>query len=409
MGKSTFFTGQPVFAQLLSLVPKHLIESISRRYSADRYCKKLMTYGHVVTMLYACFHKTTSLRELTTGLLANSLRLQHLGLMYTPRRSTLADANMRRPAAIFAELYHSLYKRHFSLPDSPSKTQRLFIIDSTTISLFSSIMRGAGTSKADGRKKGGVKAHTLLDAGNNTPAFIHITEGKEHDLTFLSVVEVPAGSTVVMDKAYTKYLQFYHWNCQGVRWVTRTKNDASIKELQVRNLPEQSKAQGVMGDRTIQLGRESNHKQTKLITAREVHYFDKEKGRSFRFISNDMDCPAEEIAQLYKQRWQIELVFKRIKQNYPLRYFLGDSPNAIQIQVWASLLCDLLVRIVQQLANRTGRNKWAYANVAAMIRHHLMTYIDLLAFLRNPQKALLDFKPPNTLQLSLFNSGGFKT
>lgn len=400
MGKSIFFTGQPIFTQLLKFIPRSMVAGLSAKHKADRYCKRFMAYDHLVSMLYCSFHRSSSLRELITGLQANSYRLAHLGFRHTPRRSTLSDANRRRPVAFFSELYHQLYKHHFGLPDS-RKNNRLFIIDSTTMSLFSSIMQGAGSYKANGKKKGGVKAHVMFDAYEDLPAFVHLSQAKANDLTFLPLINPPQGSTVVMDKAYIKYAQFQQWTQRSIRWVTRIKETTVFEVLDNKALSKASFNAGVTADRILQLGRPSNARQTPLIKAREVGFFDKEKNRCFKFISNDFDCPPEEIAHIYKKRWQIELLFKRLKQNYPLKYFLGDNPNAIQIQIWTALICDLLIKIVQKIVHRQGKKRWAYANLASMIKHHLMTYIDLIDFLKQPERALIHYRPPETIPKQL--------
>lgn len=401
MGKSIYFSGQPIFTQLLNLIPKRLIYKQQVRHQTNRYYKKFMFYDHLVAMLYASFHKSSSLRELITGLQANSSRLFHLGIKHTPRRSTLAEANTKRPVQAFADLYHALYRYYFGLPDSRLANNRLFILDSTTITLFSSIMQGAGSYKANGRKKGGVKAHTMLDADNNVPAFVYISEAKENDLVFYQKVTLPRGSTVVMDKAYIKYEQFKKWTEQGVRWVTRLRNDACVELLEQYPIAPSTLAQGVLADKKIRLGRPSNARITPLIDVRLVVYYDAEKDRSFDFISNDFECSALEIAAIYKKRWDIELLFKRIKQAQPLKYFLGDTSNAIQIQIWAAFICDLLIKIVQHHVNKNKLRRWSYANLAAMVKHHLMTYINLIPFLINPEKALLNYHPPDQQQLGL--------
>lgn len=400
MGKSIFFTGQPIFAQLLKFIPRAMVATISARYSADRYCKRFMAYDHLVSMLYSSFHRSSSLRELITGLQANSYRLAHLGFRHTPRRSTLADANLRRPAAFFADLYHRLYHHHFGLPDS-RKDHRLYIIDSTTMSLFSSIMQGAGSYKANGKKKGGVKAHVMFDAYDQLPAFVHLSQAKANDQTFLPMVNLPEGSTVVLDKAYIKYAQFQQWTRRSVRWVTRMKETTVFEVLQQREVSPESFKAGVRADRTLRLGRPSNARITPLIEVRAVEFFDTVKNRCFTFISNDFECAPEVIAQLYKKRWQIELLFKRLKQNYPLKYFLGDNPNAIQIQIWTALICDLLIKIVQKKVHQNSKKRWSYANLASMVKHHLMTYIDLVEFLKEPERALIHYRPPETIPKQL--------
>jgi hypothetical protein len=405
MNKGTFFIGQPVFSQLLNLIPRSIVDRLSRIHKSNRYCKRFMAYDHVVSMLYAGFFQCTSLRELTTGLQASSSRLSHLGLKNPPRRSTLSDANQRRSSAFFADLYHELYIYYFS-PDSRRGNQadQLFIIDSTTISLFTAIMQAAGDKKANGKNKGGAKAHMMVDAAHDIPAFITITESRENDLVFLKEVHVPDGAMVVMDKAYINYKQFNEWAKRGVKWVTRLRNGALVKPQQELPVIESSRQMGVISDELVLLGRPGDQR-TPTVNARLIQYLDQEKGRQFSFITNDLSSEPEVIAGIYKRRWQIELLFKRIKQRYPLKYFLGDNPNAIKIQIWAALLCDLLVRIIQKQINKIKKRPWAYTSISAMIKHHLMNYINLKEFLLNPEKAFKNYIHP-TPQLSLFFKPG---
>jgi hypothetical protein len=406
MSKHKFFTGQPIFTQLLSYIPRPLISEVARANNSDRYSKRFKTYDHLVAMLYVGFYHCSSLREAITGLQANASRLLHMGLTHHPRRSTLSDANKRRDAKVFEQLYHKLYTHYYgSLPDSrPPKdhSKQLYIIDSTTISLFSNIIRGAGSYRANGRKKGGVKAHMLVNAEHNIASFVRITEGRQHDLVFLQNLQVPSGSVVVFDKAYANYIKFAQWTREEVTWVTRLKTDAVYQVDAQIPIDCTSAEQGLLEDRLITLGRPSNRSKTPLIKARLIVYYDKIKKRTFRFITNDMHSRPEQIAAIYKRRWQIELIFKRIKQRYPLRYFLGDNENSIKIQIWTALICDLLIQIVKDQVERYRKTRWSYANLAAMIKHHLMTYIRMIDFLLNPEQALLNYKPPNPHNLTLF-------
>jgi hypothetical protein len=400
--KHKFFTGQPIFSQLLSLIPRSMVSNVAKAYNANRYCKTFMAYDHLVTMLYQGFFQCLSLRELTTGLQANAERLRHLGLTHTPRRSTLADANARRNAAFFETLYHDIYKHYYAFsPDSPSD-RRFYIIDSTTVSLFSGIMKGAGSYKKDGQKKGGAKAHVLLDAEHNLPCFVRITEGRHSDVLFLKEAQVPAGSVVVFDKAYINHTQFLKWEQQGTVWVTRQRIDSSFTIEQNNDVTEQCRACGVLSDQVIIMGRYSNKHITPQVKARRICYKDAESQKEFVFITNDHQLEPQQIAGIYKRRWQIELLFKRIKQRYPLRYFLGDNVNAIHIQIWCMLICDLLVQIVMKRVNEQRKNAWSYANLSSMIKHHLMTYIHLVRFLLNPEKALLNYKQPAPQTGTLF-------
>ena len=402
MGKLSFFTGQPVFAQLLNFIPPHILSKLVAKHHANRYCKTFLTYDHLVTMLYQGFFQCLSLRELISGLQANHEKLRHLGLKATPRRSTLADANIRRSAALFEDIFHDLYHHHFKFSPDSNPGKRLFIIDSTTVSLFSSIMHGAGSYKSDGRKKGGAKAHVMLDAHHNIPCFVRISEAKRHDLTFFSDVQVPENSIVVFDKAYINHQQFNKWDLQGITWITRQKSDSVYEIVLSRPVTTVSASAGVRSDEIVTLGRPSNKTLSPLVNARRIVFHDAVKQREFCFITNDMDLAPEQIATLYKQRWQIELLFKRIKQRYPLRYFLGDTENAIRIQIWSALICDLLVQVVNKHVITKSKKIWSYANLASIIKHHLMTYVNVWKFLANPEKALLNYKEPIIYKGTLF-------
>jgi hypothetical protein len=404
--KHKFFTGQPIFSQLLSLIPSSMVAALCKKHRSNRYCKTFMAHDHLVTMLYQGFFQCLSLRELTTGLQANAERLRHLGLVHTPRRSTIADANKRRSADFFEELYHQIYKYYFSvLPDSRPAKGGFYIVDSTTISLFSRIMRGAGTPGKDGRKKGGAKAHVLMDAEHNLPCFVRITEARNADVEFLKQVSIPVNSTVVFDKAYINHTRFLQWAQQKITWVTRQRVDASFTIEQHNTVSEQSALAGVQADHMIIMGRPSNRLITPLVKARRICYKDAPSNKEFVFITNDMLAAPQQIADIYKRRWQIELLFKRIKQRYPLRYFLGDNENAIRIQIWCMLICDLLVQIVMKIVNQRRQISWSYANLSSMVKHHLMTYIHLIRFLVNPEKALLNYKETMPKKGTLFNQG----
>jgi len=384
MSKSIFFTGQPIFSQVLSFLPKGTVDQISQRNQADRYCKHFTTYGHLVSMLYAVFNNCTSIRELTSGLLAWEHRIAHLGVDYFPRRSTFSDANNRRSEDVFGQIYQFLYSRYrHSLPDSrKGKSSKLYIADSTTISLFQEVMRNAGRPAANGKRKGGVKVHTLMRSDEDVPCLIRFSAAAAHDSPFLNQLKLPQGSVLVFDRGYNDYAQFQKFSDQGVTWVTR-KRKGTVYRI-VENLPiNQSQAnKGVQRDKLVILGhRQYDHP---LAKARLIHFTDPQSGEKFQFLTNNIKLAPSTIAALYQKRWQIEILFKRLKQNYPLRYFLGDSENAIKIQIWCALIADLLIKLIKSLAGR----KWSFSNLASIIRIHLMTYIDLFNFLKNPEKAL---------------------
>jgi len=391
MAKNSFFTGQPVFSQLLSLLPSDSIVDLVLRYEGDRYCKTFKTYGHLVTMLYACFYRCTSLREVVVGMQANYNKLGQLGLTHVPKRSTLAEANQRRCADIFEELYHELYSKYYRcLPDSRSPRkleERLFIMDSTTISLFTDIMKGAGCPAADGRKKGGAKAHVLLDAHNDIPKLVRLSEASRNDRIFMNDVTLPKGSILVFDKGYHHFARWQQWTDNKINWVTRLIDSEIVEVLEDHPLLPVHMADGVLSDQHIILGRGTN-KSTKRISVRLVSYLDSKTKKVFKFLTNNFRFSPLTVADLYKDRWQIELFFKRFKQHNPLRLFLGNNENAIKIQIWCSLIAELLLKIVKDQLNR----KWSFSNLSAIIRHNLMNYLHLKTFLNDPDGLLANNK-----------------
>ena len=398
MSKSMFFTGQPIFSQVLSFIPKDQIDQISNQYNSDRYCKRFSTHTHFVSMLYAVFNNCTSIRELTSGLLAWEHRIRHLGVDYFPRRSTFSDANNRRSEEVFGKIYELLYKRYrHILPDSrKDKSSRLYIADSTTISLFQEVMRNAGRPAPNGKRKGGIKVHTLIRSDEDVPCMIRFSAGAAHDSPFLKELKLPEGSILVFDRGYVDYAQFQHFSEQGVTWVTRRRRNTVYKTIEKLSVSQPQSVKGVQKDKLVILGHLAY--EHPLANARLIDFTDPQSGEKFQFLTNNTTLAPATIAALYQKRWQIEILFKRLKQNYPLRYFLGDSENAIKIQIWCALIADLLIKLIKSLAGR----KWSFSNLASLIRIHLMTYIDLLQFLNNPEKALQSKAHINPPEWSLF-------
>lgn len=387
MSKGTFFTGQPIFNQVLNFIPRSMVKDVARELNADYYCKTFKTYEHLVTMLYAIFNQCTSLREVTTGLLAWDQRIHHLGMASHPRRSTISDANRNRNAETFEKIYINLLKRYQSLlPDSQkhSRKNNLYIFDSTSIALFKEILKGSGLSKADGRRKGGIKVHTLLNAKQDIPTMIRYSAGADKDAKYLKEVHLPAGSVIVFDKGYRDYATYNSFTTEHITWITRHRDSSVYKIINRQPVNEYQKQQGVNADWNIQLGHSHSKKAIK-VPARMISYTDPVTKKEFQFITNNHQLAPLTIANYYRQRWQIETFFKRIKQNYPLQYFLGDNENAIKIQIWCALIADLLLKVIK----RGTRSTMAFSNLVGLVRLHLMTYMDLKNFLKAPEKALL--------------------
>jgi len=311
-------------------------------------------------------------------------------MTYCPRKSTLSDANKSRSPKVFEDIFKEVYlSLRRSLPDSRNKNpwfKKLYIIDSTSISLFKEILKnGGGRTPSNGKRKGGIKVHSLMKADEDVPCFVRITSGATHDVTFIKGLKLPRGSFLTFDKGYFDYKQYALWTRQNVSWVTRMKATGSHTLVKENLVDSDSKLKGVISDQKILLG----YKQrpvNKQIDARLITYYDKEKERTFRFITNNQTLKPETIALIYKHRWQIELIFKRVKQNFPLEYFLGDNANAIKIQIWIALIADLMIKYLK----RKLRKSWSFSNLTSMIRLHLMSYFDLIQFLENPEKALIN-------------------
>ena len=392
--QSTLFTGQPVLNQLLQHIPAGLVKRLTKKYKADRYCKTFFAMDHVVTMVASCFMRCGSLQELVTGLQANAHRLRHSGLKNTPRKSTLADANGRRTEVFFGELYHELHRLYYPpLPDSRPKKgpmkERVYLLDATTITLFSDVMHGTGRYALNGKKKGGAKAHVLMREVDDVPCFIDLTEGKTHDQHILPMISLPKWSILVFDMGYTSYTQWNRWHEQGIWWVTWLKQGALTKVLETRPVSAKHKAAGILSDELLRVGSDK-----KNVVSRRVRYRDPKTGKELDFLTNNGAWAPTTVASIYKQRWDIELLFRRIKQNYPLRDFLGDSANAIKIQIWCSFIADLLLQVVQRKVLRKSKRKWSFSTIAGLVRIHLNNYIDLIAFLSAPERALLNHERP---------------
>ncbi len=382
------FVGQPVLSQILDVIPSSLIHQASKKHQSNRYYKRLPFRVHLVSLLYGVFSYCNGLRELSEGLLACEGKLSHLGFDKAPARSTLSDANNRRDYRVFESLYYGLLNKYHSfISDSRLKglsIRNLKIIDSSTIQLFSDILQGVGRNRLDGaRKKGGFKVHAMMDAFSGAVEFARITEAREHDQRFLYHLKLVANSWVVFDKAYTTYGQFSKWTREKIWFVTRERKNADYHVTKViLDKTKKHKARGLLKEQYITVGVKQNGIVVERLKLRRIEY-SSEEGKQYVFITNNFTLQAKQIATIYKNRWMIELLFKQIKQNFPLRYFWGESPNAIKMQVYCVLMAQLLMIVLRKKA----ATKKSFANMITVIRLHLMSYVGLLEFIKDTYKA----------------------
>jgi hypothetical protein len=387
MGKNTNFSGQPVFNQLLSFLDKTEIKAIGKKHHAERYVKKFNTYNHVVVMLFVAFESYNSIREVIVGLLANAHKLSHLGLSYLVKRSTFSDANERRSSKVFEDIYKGVYLHHSkSLADSElsdKDIKRLYIMDSTTITLFKDILKGVGRNPLTGKKKGGIKAHTIIKADENVPFLIRYSAAVRHDHSFLNEVHnIPKGSIITFDRGYVDYAKYEDFTKASIWYVTRLKENAVYEARREYDIPDTADSRILKDERIIlKYGKDKEFKHY----ARRIVFWDSDNQRLFEFTTNNFKLTAEKITLIYKRRWQIELLFKQLKQNFPLKYFLGDNENAIEIQIWAVMLANFLLTLVRSKVKR----KWAFSNMVSFIRKQLMNYIYVYSFLENPEQSWL--------------------
>lgn len=389
MGKSTHFLGQPLYGQLIKLLDKAEILEISRKNGGERYIKRFDAWTHLMTMLYAVIMRHDSLREISVSMLAEARKLAHLGVSMMPTRSTLSDANARRPEVIFESIYRQLYGRYHQELCSDSRgrlsakwMRRLQIIDSTTISLFSNLLfKGVGRNPKTGKKKGGIKVHTVIHANEGVPSDVRFTSAATNDSFMLKPVNFHDGDVLAMDRAYIDYAKLEELTDRGVVYVTKMKKNLTFV------LWEDIMWQNSMGLMEYRIRHVTFYKPVKdggLIRhhARIISYVDVKKHKVIDLLTNDMDAAPEEIIDIYRQRWEIELLFRQIKQNFPLRYFYGESGNAIKIQIWVTLIANLLLMVIQ---SRLSRN-WSFSGLATMVRLTLMYYVDLYSLLNQPER-----------------------
>lgn len=387
-GENKRFSGQPVLSQILDVIPSSLIKSASRKHNTNRYYKKLPLRVHVVSLLYGVFSYCNGLREICEGLLACEGRLLHLGFDKAPARSTLSDANTKRSYLVFETLYYGLLKQYHSfISDSRLKglsIRNLKIIDSSTIQLFSELLRGVGRNCLDGgRKKGGIKVHAMMDAFSGVTEFVRMTEAREHDRKFLYGLKVPADSWLVFDKAYNVYHQFAKWSKQKVWFVTRMKDNADFHVTKVLvDRTRKKNAKGVLKEQYITVAVKQDGVVAERLKLRRIT-FKTDNGKIYMFITNNFTLETMQIATIYKNRWMIELLFKQIKQNFPLRYFWGESANAIKMQIYCVLIAQLLMVVIRKKA----ATKKSFTNMITVIRLHLMSYVELLEFVKDTYKA----------------------
>ncbi len=338
--------GKTLFAQLMEFVPWTSFTRIVRRHAGDARVSALPCTEHFRIMAYAQLTWRESLRDIEATLGANPTKLYAMGLRQAVRRSTLADANERRDWRIWADLAAALIGRANKLyADAPlgldvNIAGNVYALDSTTIDLCLALFDWAPFRST----KAAIKLHTLLDLRGAIPSFIHISDGKMHDVNVLDILPLEAGAFYIMDRGYLDFARLYAMHQAGAFFVTRAKSNFNARR--VYSAPA-DKTTGVVCDQSVAL---NGHYATQDYPAhlRRVRFKDSVTGKTLVFLTNNTTLPAHVIAQLYKSRWQVELFFKWIKQHLRIKRFLGNTENAVKTQIWCAIATYVLIAIAKK-------------------------------------------------------------
>ncbi len=399
MNQSTNYFGQHLFSQITFLCNKGILQPIIQKTQANRYYKRLHFYEHFISMMYCVLSGCTSLREIVSGLGIAEGKLNHLGISYVPPRSTLSDGNKQRKADTFKAVYEELYRKYKpSLSDSTlPKTvlQKLFLLDATVFRLFKAILKTTGRYSANGKKKGGIKKNTVIEAVSLMPSFIQFDAAADNDQRIYKKLSLPAGSYLVFDKGYNNYRQFAAFTAAGIYFITRQKDNAVFTDV-VECLHDESSPHNILKEAVIEQPYKDENGQERRLRLRRIAWWDEDKQRSFEFITNNFELDAATIALLYKYRWKIELFFKKLKQNFPLQYFVGDNQNAIEIQIWCALIALLLLSTI----HHQHHSKMAFSVFVTVLRLHLFNYISIASLLKHYQQQRI----PQVKSIELFSS-----
>ena len=378
-----------IFSQILRFIPRTIFESAVREHQSEKHAKGMTSWSQFIALLFCHLGGARSLREIVGGLAASEGKLKHLGLDRAPTRSTLAYANEHRPW----QLYKSIFDKLAAVcRDEAKEKQRKFrfkhpllTLDATVIPVCVSMFEWASYVKT----KGAVKLHLVLDNASFLPQYAVITPGNTGDVTAARKMEFTRGTMLVFDRGYEDHSWWRKLNATGVYFVSRLKDSTSYVIVETRPVVAGT---NVLRDEVVILA--TDKESAEPMRLRRIEVWLEEKQDTMVFITNHLKLAASNIAAIYKDRWQIELFFKAIKQSLRIKTFIGTSENAVQTQIWTALIAMLLVRYLQLRSTW----KWGLSNLVALLRQQLFVYRDLWAWINEP------FHPPialDDLQMSL--------
>ena len=371
-------TNITLFSQIISRLDRSKFAKLVNARQTDKHSKGYNSWTHLVSMLFCQFAKSQSVRDISNGLRSATGNLNHLGIDKAPSKSTISYQNKHRSWEIFKDYYFSLLE---SLGQQARFKQvkfriksKIFLLDSTTISLCLSLFDWARYKTA----KGAVKMHTLLDYDGNLPAYVNISDGKTADNKGAYNVPLIKGSVIVADRFYNDFPLLHIWDSKGVYFVIRHKENLQYTSVKENELPE-NRHPHILKDEIIQLNNPTSlGKYPKKL--RRVAVWDDVNGQVIEIITNQMNWSANTIGELYKSRWQIEIFFREIKQLLHIKTFIGTTENAVMIQIWTALITILVLKALKAMA----KFNWHLSNLVAFIRLNIFVKINLQDWLDKP-------------------------
>lgn len=374
-----------LFAQILQVIPRSRFMRLVAESNAERASKGFSSWDQFVAMLFCQFAQSKSLREITDGLAVTMGKLNHLGMRKAPPKSTLGYANSHRPWELYRNAFFLLLD--LARAESPGKKKKfrfknkLLSLDATTIDLCLSLFPWAKFRQT----KGAVKLHMLLDHDGYLPTFAVITDGLTHEIPVAHQLELPKGSIVAMDRGYCDYSLFHKWNSQGVFFVVRLRRSATTQVVEGKTPP---KGSNVVKDEMVRFIT-SRAKRAYPGILRRITLWDEKNQQEVVLLTNHLTFGATTISQIYRDRWEIELFFKVLKQHLKIKTFVGTSQNALKTQIWTALITVLLIKYMQFKSKCT----LPLCRLVALLRLNLFTYRDLWAWLADPFEVPPEHRP----------------
>lgn len=379
-----------LFSQILQQINRNIFHKAVEKYQPDKHSKGINSWTHLTAMLFCHISKAQSIREITNGLLSAAGNLNHLGIQgKTPSRSSLSYINEHRDWRMFREFYFLLkediqHNGYLKRTNFKRIKRKIYMLDSTVISLCLKVFDWAKYRQ----EKGAIKLHTMLDYDGCMPSYLFMTAGKQSDVKHAQYILLPKRSVIVADRGYQDFSMLNDWDKNDIYFVIRLKksiNHEMTKELQPRDTDNEK----ILKDELIRLTEDAT-KAEYPKTIRRVAVYDEKNDNTIELITNNLTWTASTIAELYKQRWMVEIFFKELKQHLKIKSFIGTNQNAMWIQIWTALISLLLLRYLKEIA----KYAWGLSNLIAFLRMNLFVKIMLTEWLDNP------FKPPEDFSLN---------